>query len=103
MNNIINTLYSSLGQEEVYDATRLNIWSFKKSCDIINGVQMKLSNMAGGFPFVFNKVMYSNNEVLYLSGEFSENTFRYLGNNKFRSMSHGGVYTIPKWLVVSLM
>ena len=36
-------------------------------------------------------------------GEFSENTFRYLGNNKFRSMSHGGVYTIPKWFVVSLM
>ena len=36
-------------------------------------------------------------------GEFSENTFRYLGNNKFCSMSHGGVYTIPKWLVVSLM
>ena len=36
-------------------------------------------------------------------GEFSENTFRYLGNNKFRSMNHGGVYTIPKWLVVSLM
>ena len=36
-------------------------------------------------------------------GEFSENTFRYLGNNKFRSMSRGGVYTIPKWLVVSLM
>lgn len=36
-------------------------------------------------------------------GEFSENTFRYLGNNKFRSMNHGGVYTIPKWLVVALM
>ena len=36
-------------------------------------------------------------------GEFSENTFMYLGNNKFRSMSHGGVYTIPKWFVVSLM
>ena len=36
-------------------------------------------------------------------GEFSENTFRYLGNNKFHSMNHGGVYTIPKWLVVSLM
>lgn len=36
-------------------------------------------------------------------GEFSENTFRYLGNNKFRSMNHVGVYTIPKWLVVSLM
>ena len=36
-------------------------------------------------------------------GEFSENTFRYLGNNKFRSMNHGGVYTIPKCLVVSLM
>ena len=36
-------------------------------------------------------------------GEFSENTFRYLGNNKFRSMNHGGVYTIPKWFVVSLM
>lgn len=36
-------------------------------------------------------------------GEFSENTFRYLGNNKFRSMNHEGVYTIPKWLVVSLI
>ena len=36
-------------------------------------------------------------------GEFSENTFRYLGGNKFSSMSHGGVCTIPKWLVVSLM
>lgn len=36
-------------------------------------------------------------------GEFSENTFRYLGGNKFRSINYGGVYNIPSWLVTSLM
>lgn len=74
MQDKIHELYNSLNTEEVYDCTKLNVWSFKKSNDIIEGIQMNLSNMSGGYPFVFNDIKYNNNEILYLSGEFSENT-----------------------------
>lgn len=74
MQNKINKLYNNLNVEEQYDCAKLNIWSFNKSSDIIEGIQMNLSNMAGGYPFTFNDVGYKNNEILYLSGEFSENT-----------------------------
>ena len=47
MRNII------LGQEEVYTANP-NVWSFKRVKDIVNGINLRLSNMAGGFPFEFN-------------------------------------------------
>ena len=47
MRNII------LGQQEVYPANP-DVWSFKQVSDIVNGINLRLSNMAGGFPFEFN-------------------------------------------------
>lgn len=67
-------LYNSLGINENYDCTKLNIWSYSKVSDIINGIQLDLSNMAGGYNFIFNGLEYTSNEMLYLLGEFSENS-----------------------------
>ena len=67
MRNII------LGQEEVYPATP-NVWSFKKVDDIVNGVNLRLSNMAGGFPFEFHDTTWKDSERLYLCGEYSNDT-----------------------------
>lgn len=70
MRNII------LGQEEVYPATP-NVWSFKKVDDIVNGVNLRLSNMAGGFPFEFNGTTWKDSERLYLCGEYSNDTVKH--------------------------
>ena len=41
-----------LGREEVYKAFS-RVWSFKQVDDIVNGMELRLTNMAGGFPFEF--------------------------------------------------
>lgn len=68
LNNIV------LGKEEHYDAATLPCLSFKKVTDIVNGLECRFSNMAGGFPFSFQGREWANSEVLYLCGEFSNNT-----------------------------
>lgn len=62
-----------LGREESYPASA-QIWSFKKVSDIVNNINLRLSNMAGGFPFEFNGHTWKDSERLYLCGEFSDNT-----------------------------
>lgn len=70
----INDLYNKLGKNEIYDCTKLNVWSYNKVTDVIDDIQVDLSNMAGGYPFIFNDNEYKSNEILYLLGEFSENS-----------------------------
>ncbi|MBO4820890.1 MAG: NADAR family protein [Prevotella sp.] len=70
MRNII------LGQVETYTATP-NVWSFKKVEDIVNGFNLRLTNMAGGFPFEFNDTTWKDSERLYLCGEYSNDTDRH--------------------------
>lgn len=41
-----------LGQVETYKASS-KVWSFKRVDDIVNGINLKLSNMVGGFPFEY--------------------------------------------------
>ncbi len=62
-----------LGREEVYTASS-RVWAFHKNNDIIEGINVKLSNMFGGFPFEVNGVEWQDSEKLYLCGEFSTNT-----------------------------
>ena len=69
----LNTLINSLGRVEKYDATQVRCVSFSKASDIVDGVNVRLTNMAGGYPFVFNGVTWHDSEMLYLCGEFSEN------------------------------
>ena len=65
--------YLILGQEEVYKASP-SVWSFKKVDDIVHGINLNLSNMAGGYPFIFGSCEWEDSERLYLCGEFSNNT-----------------------------
>lgn len=78
----VNDLYTNLGKNETYDCEKLNVWPFKKTIDIIEGIQLNLSNMSGSYPFVFNGKMYQNTEVLYLSGEFSNKTDKHFDIQK---------------------
>lgn len=90
MVNKIEKLYNSLNNEETYDCSKLNIWSYNKVTDIIDNIQMKLSNMAGGYSFIFNNVKYNSNEVLYLMGEFSNNiSIHYQIQNEMLSAKSG--------------
>lgn len=62
-----------LGQEEIYKASP-RIWSFKYADDIVNGINLRLSNMLGGYPFKFEGYQWPDSERLYLCGEFSTDT-----------------------------
>lgn len=62
-----------LGREEAYTASS-KVWSFKQAKDIVNGINLKVSNMAGGFPFSYGGRIWPDSERLYLCGEWSNNT-----------------------------
>ena len=65
-----------LGREEVYKASP-RIWSFKYTDDVVNGINLNLSNMVSAYPFEYGGYHWKDSERLYLCGEFSENTDRH--------------------------
>ena len=73
---MINSTDLQLGREETYNATS-NVWSFQKVDDIVQGIALRLTNMAGGFPFEFNNYRWADSERLYLCGEFSDNSAKH--------------------------
>lgn len=70
----VNNLINSLGRVEHYDATQIHCCSFAKASDIADGVDVRLTNMAGGYPFEFGGATWRDSETLYLCGEFSDST-----------------------------
>lgn len=62
-----------LGREEVYQVSS-RVWSFHRVNDVVKGISLKLSNMAGGFPFSCGGMQWKDSERLYLCGEFSQGT-----------------------------
>lgn len=66
-----------LGREEIYVASP-GVWSFKFSDDYVHGINLRLSNMAGGYPFTFADREWKDSERLYLCGEFSLDTAEHL-------------------------
>ncbi len=65
--------YDCLGREDVYKASS-RVWSFRKADDIVNGINLRLSNMFGGFPFECSGIRWTDSERLYLCAEFGYNT-----------------------------
>lgn len=61
-----------LGQTEVYECENQNIWSWHKVSDIVEGIELRLSNMAGGFPFEAAGQAWPTSEQIYLAGEFTD-------------------------------
>lgn len=78
----LNTLINSLGRVEKYDATQVRCVSFAKASDIVDGVNIRLTNMAGGYPFSFGGVTWKDSETLYLCGEFSDSSDTHLSVQK---------------------
>lgn len=68
----VSELVASLGREERLVASELPVWCFKRVTDIVEGIEMRLSNMAGGYPFEFGGVRWPSSEQLYLCGEFAD-------------------------------
>ena len=75
---IINNLICSLGRVERYDATQVRCVSFSKAIDIVDGINVRLTNMAKGYPFAFGGVTWRDSETLYLCGEFSNASSEHL-------------------------
>lgn len=67
-----------LGRVEHINASHFNCLSFAKASDIVNGINVRLSNMAGGYPFSFGGATWHDSETLYLCGEFSDSSEKHL-------------------------
>lgn len=72
--NNVSRIYGSLGKYEEYDATKLKIAAFAKTTDVVPGTNLRLTNMAKGYSFVFCDREWHDSEMLYLCGEFSNKT-----------------------------
>lgn len=81
----VSELVVSLGREERLVASELPVWCFKKVTDIVEGIEMRLSNMAGGYPFEFAGVNWASSEQLYLCGEFADEAIQH----ELRSQTSG--------------
>lgn len=67
-----------LGRVEHINASHFNCLSFAKASDMVNGINVRLSNMAGGYPFSFGGITWHDSETLYLCGEFSDSSEKHL-------------------------
>lgn len=72
MSQKADTFEIILGRVEHINASHFNCLSFSKASDIVNGINVRLTNMAGGYPFDFAGTTWHDSEMLYLCGEFSE-------------------------------
>lgn len=83
--SFLSELVASLGREERLVASELPVWCFKKVTDIVEGIELRLSNMAGGYPFEFAGVNWASSEQLYLCGEFTDEAIQ----QEFLSVTSG--------------
>ena len=61
-----------LGRTETYNCETQDIWSWHRVSDVVEGIELRLSNMAGGFPFEVAGHTWPTSEQLYLAGEFTD-------------------------------
>ena len=78
MSQEADTFEIILGRVEHINASHFNCLSFAKASDMVNGINVRLSNMAGGYPFSFGGVTWRDSETLYLCGEFSDSSEKHL-------------------------
>lgn len=69
--NLISTI--DLSQNETYNCTNLNVWSYRKAGDIREGVNIRFGNMVNGFPLTVGGVRFNHSEAAYISGLFAGN------------------------------
>lgn len=82
MSQKADTFEIILGRVEHINASHFNCLSFAKASDMVNGINVRLSNMVGGYPFSFEGVTWRDSETLYLCGEFSYASDKHLSVQK---------------------
>jgi len=60
-------------QDEDYDCTDLNVWSYRKGGDCRDGVSLKYGNMCNGFSFPLGGLNFANSECAYIAGAYASN------------------------------
>ena len=68
---LINSI--CLLQDEDYDCTKINVWSYRKGGDCRDGVSLKFGNMCNGFPFTLGGLNFANSECAYIAGVYASN------------------------------
>ena len=63
----------TLDHWEEYDATQMQIMSFRHHYDIVNGAQFNVGNMCAGYPFSLHGITFQNSEAAYIAGIYSHN------------------------------
>lgn len=61
-------------KNETLDSSQYDCWSFRKSEDVREGIDIDLWNMCISYPFECNGRLFSNSEALYICGLFSLNS-----------------------------
>ena len=67
-----------LFKSDIYDATKVRTWSFRKSEDERDEQPNNLGNMCAGYPFPLEGEDFSNSEAAYICGMFSTNTSKHI-------------------------
>lgn len=62
-----------LNKLEEYDASELEIMSFRHHYDIVRGMIFNIGNMCSGYPFTVNGFKFHNSEAAYIAGLYSLN------------------------------
>ncbi len=63
----------TLDHWEEYDATQMQVMSFRHHYDIVNGTQFNVGNMCAGYPFTLHGITFQNSEAAYIVGIYSHN------------------------------
>lgn len=79
-----------LSKKEEYDASKVEIRSFRHGYDIVDDMAYPLGNMCGGFPFVLNGVSFNNSEAAYIAGMFSDNTAEHIRVQRLLTENNDG-------------
>lgn len=60
-----------LNKWEEYDASKVEIMSFRHNYDIVRGMIFNVGNMCSGYPFIVNGFKFHNSEAAYITGLYS--------------------------------
>lgn len=67
-----------LDKWEEYDATQMQIMSFRHHYDIVNGDQFNVGNMCAGYPFSMHGITFNSSEAAYIAGIYSHNNSEHI-------------------------
>lgn len=76
-NNFSNSSAIVLDRVEVYDASQVNCYAFRRGTDSVEGHSLAVGNMVSGFPFEIESKTFQNSECAYIAGMFSEDSIRH--------------------------